>query len=312
MKRTFIIIGAVLVSILSLVAIPTGVGATTVITAPTAVQAVQAVTGAEAAVQASSANTAYVTPVVNTSSTGVVTSPSSSIGVVLPSADRAPMSLVQGISVFSAPLVSGVVQTANNGYQVSQVISSASAPSAYSYKLKLPTGYSPYIQRNGSVVIEADSVVMSGSAPAKATTLGFIDPAWAKDANGVSVPSSYSIQGDVITQHVNLRGVTAYPVVADPKVTFGWVIYAFFSKTDLQNWLFSALFDSIGAAAGIACGYLTLVAAPAGATCAILVVFFWDYFHHLFDTAIGRNGGIVLEFTYVGSYVGYLYAGSWS
>lgn len=43
-------------------------------------------------------------------------------------------------------------------------------------------------------------------------------PPWALDANGAAVPTTYSIDGNVLVQHVEHAGA-AYPVVADP--TFG-------------------------------------------------------------------------------------------
>ncbi len=45
---------------------------------------------------------------------------------------------------------------------------------------------------------------------------------WAYDARGVPVPTNYRIEGTTIVQTVDHRGV-AYPVVADPKFTWGWV-----------------------------------------------------------------------------------------
>ena len=46
--------------------------------------------------------------------------------------------------------------------------------------------------------------------------LGGIATPWAKDANGKSVPTSYSIDGNKLTQHVSFDSTTAFPVVADP------------------------------------------------------------------------------------------------
>jgi hypothetical protein len=40
---------------------------------------------------------------------------------------------------------------------------------------------------------------------------------WAKDANGKNLPTSYSVSGDVVTQHVDPKGA-AFPVVADPRL----------------------------------------------------------------------------------------------
>lgn len=44
------------------------------------------------------------------------------------------------------------------------------------------------------------------------------EPAWAKDAAGVSVPAHYTVEGNTLTQVVQHRGASdvSYPVVADP------------------------------------------------------------------------------------------------
>lgn len=47
--------------------------------------------------------------------------------------------------------------------------------------------------------------------------IGIIDAAWAKDANGASVPTYFEAEDNVLTQVVQHRsGEFAYPVVADP------------------------------------------------------------------------------------------------
>lgn len=46
--------------------------------------------------------------------------------------------------------------------------------------------------------------------------LGVIQPAWAVDANGASVPTSYRVDGATLVQSVALTSATAFPVIADP------------------------------------------------------------------------------------------------
>lgn len=54
-------------------------------------------------------------------------------------------------------------------------------------------------------------------------SLGTIDPAWARDAAGRSVPTRYEINGNVLTQIVDRRaGDFAYPIVADPSWSDIW------------------------------------------------------------------------------------------
>ncbi|MFD7904211.1 hypothetical protein ACFV4G_18425 [Kitasatospora sp. NPDC059747] len=49
-----------------------------------------------------------------------------------------------------------------------------------------------------------------------------ISAPWAYDANGRALPTSYSVDGGTVTQHVDTRGA-AFPVVADPHYTWGWI-----------------------------------------------------------------------------------------
>lgn len=49
--------------------------------------------------------------------------------------------------------------------------------------------------------------------------MGVIAPAWAKDANGNSVNTSYIINGNTLTQSVEFDENSAFPIVADPTTT---------------------------------------------------------------------------------------------
>jgi hypothetical protein len=44
---------------------------------------------------------------------------------------------------------------------------------------------------------------------------------WAKDAHGVSLPTSYRIEGSTLVQTVDTAGAV-FPVAADPKVVYSW------------------------------------------------------------------------------------------
>ncbi len=49
-----------------------------------------------------------------------------------------------------------------------------------------------------------------------------VAPAWALDASGQPVPTRYRIEGTTLVQVIDHHGA-AYPVVGDPKYTWGWV-----------------------------------------------------------------------------------------
>lgn len=53
-------------------------------------------------------------------------------------------------------------------------------------------------------------------------TVATVNPAWAVDANGKPVETRYELDGTVLTQVIVTDENTAFPVVADPSVSFWW------------------------------------------------------------------------------------------
>jgi hypothetical protein len=201
-----------------------------------------------------------------------------------------------------------VVSPTVGGLQVAQDILGPTAPSTFKYKLTLPDNYKPVQQSNKMIALTS----AKGTDPLSATnTIGFVEPAWAVDANGAPVPTSYSVSGKTITQTVNTAGVKAWPVVADPTVSFGWVIYVHWFHKEVGSILLQAFFAGIGAAAAAACtlisvGFLVPV-------CLFLFGFATAAVVAQFNTAYSRGGGIVWEFLWTGSPYGTMYVGdNWS
>ncbi|QNA75380.1 hypothetical protein C8250_028945 [Streptomyces sp. So13.3] len=100
-----------------------------------------------------------------------------------------------------------VQATEDGGVRMMTVIDSASAPTDYAYKMSVPGGSHVEITADGAAaVLDQDGQLITA-----------VDPAWAKDANGTAVKTSFSTDGTTLTQHVDhaVPGV-AYPVVADP------------------------------------------------------------------------------------------------
>jgi hypothetical protein len=92
----------------------------------------------------------------------------------------------------------------NAGYAV---ITGASAPTDYRFLFTV-NGKPATLKLNAT-----GGVDVYNSAGA---IVNMIVPAWAKDANGAAVPTSYSVAGNILTQRVEHAGA-AYPVVADPR-----------------------------------------------------------------------------------------------
>ncbi len=251
------------------------------------------------------------TPAVSTSSTGDVSAVSpqgTNIGIKLPATPKT-KSTVMGAAVLSSadPSVA-VVGSTTGGVQVSQDILSPSAPTSYSYRLSLPVGYRLVPQPNGTVAIMTGS---GDAAPGPANTIGWIDQAWAVDANGVPVSTTYSVRDKTLTQTVSYTSTTAFPVVADPTVSFGWLVYVHWYHSEVAEISWLGYFTGAATIMGWAC---TKIPIPwVDLACAVYVAVFFAYAFNWMQTAYQRGGGLVIEFVYGGSYWGHMYVGdNWS
>ncbi len=100
-----------------------------------------------------------------------------------------------------------VQATDNGGLRMMTVIDGPDAPEDYTYGVDLPSGGSVAINPDGTASVRA----------ADSTAVAVVQAPWARDANGVSVPTSFSTDGRSLTQHISFRGRgVAYPVTADP------------------------------------------------------------------------------------------------
>jgi len=78
--------------------------------------------------------------------------------------------------------------------------------------------------------------------------LGHLDKPWARDATGKALPTTFSVAGQTVTQHVDKTGAQ-FPVTADPHFTWGWITgTVYFSKSETIKAAGSAAFiAAIGA-----------------------------------------------------------------
>lgn len=116
--------------------------------------------------------------------------------------------------------------------RVMAVLPDASQTSA-NFALTIPAGAKVEKHDDGTVVIAREfKVGIQDYLEVYAT----IEAPWAVDAAGTSLPTSYTVNGNVLTQNVDTAGAT-FPVVADPTTAvFGWylgpVVYITFSRAD--------------------------------------------------------------------------------
>jgi len=165
---------------------------------------------------------------------------------------------------------------------------------AVSYPLGLPAGAEVKALTDGSMVMTrkvTDPNHVVG-------VFGTIAAPWAVDAKGKNLPTSYSYHNGVLTQHVDLAGA-AYPVVADPFVTFGPLsFWVHLDPTDQR-----AL--TLGGAAGAAAmgGLICVELGPGAAVCAVGAAVVGGILASYISDKFTPNCTLVVEYSYLGGFI---------
>lgn len=146
----------------------------------------------------------------------------------------------------------------NAGYVV---IQGSDAPLEYAFDVFVD-GAPATLTQDGSGAIQVSA---ADGSPAN-----IISPAWALDARGEMVPTSYRVEGNVIYQSVDHREAS-YPVVADPRVACDaiWCTLEF-NKSETQT-----ASETAGGAAAVLCGGAALLNAAVGFVCGAWGAAFW-------------------------------------
>ncbi len=97
-----------------------------------------------------------------------------------------------------------IQDTGDGTFRALMHIESAAAPTEYRFELGEGVELIP-LEDGGVTARDAAGDIM-----------GTFEPAWALDANGAAVPTSYTIEGSTLVQSVRRTSATAFPVVADP------------------------------------------------------------------------------------------------
>lgn len=90
--------------------------------------------------------------------------------------------------------------------------------SAHAFTYQVGEGITPRLRADGGVDLLME---LNGAA----ITIGQIAKPWAVDADGLPVATRYAVSGSDVTQIVTTTDSTAYPVVADPLLTYGFGVY---------------------------------------------------------------------------------------
>ncbi|MFI9269779.1 hypothetical protein ACIGXM_03520 [Kitasatospora sp. NPDC052896] len=136
-----------------------------------------------------------------------------------------------------------VQATTDGGARALVTLKDASAANEQRFNLGLPAGVRLVAAGGGYDLVQ--SVGDGGSL-----VLGHIDAPWAKDATGKSLATTYRLDGTTLVQTVETDKNTAYPVVADPKWTWGYISgTVYFNKHDTGHVAADSAFVAVAFAA---------------------------------------------------------------
>jgi len=153
-------------------------------------------------------------------------------------------------------VVAGLNDQGNNSSFIA--MKDASAPKDYGFTVDEP-GAQLKLESNGAVTITDGS----------GNLINYIDTPWATDAAGNDLSTTFTVDGNTITQHVDTTGAT-FPVVADPQQGCGiGHCSIYFNKSETKDIGSAGLTALGGATAACAFGGAVAVFACAAATASI-------------------------------------------
>jgi hypothetical protein len=170
----------------------------------------------------------------------------------LPGLDTASGALAEdGTIVYPAGAsdVATAIQVQSDGVRIQTVLGSDSSPRTFKYVLG---GATPVVRQDGGVDLVADTP--PGTPRGISKILATVDTPWAVDGSGKDIATHYEVDGATLVQVVDVKDDTVFPVVADPKASFGFGVYFSFNKYEMQ--MLATAVASVGAmAAGMTCAW---------------------------------------------------------
>ena len=164
--------------------------------------------------------------------------------------------------------VDAAVLSENGTVQFVTILNTERAGSTQRYSLDLPAGTHLEAVGSGFFIVDGKAIV------------GVIAAPWAKDASGRSLSTSYTVDGSTLVQHINTQDAQ-YPIVADPKISYGWYVYIRFNPLERRE--ISLAVGAAGGAigSGIICAEggplaVILCGAVGGVAAAVIFEFVYD------------------------------------
>ncbi|UQA95602.1 hypothetical protein [Streptomyces halobius] len=238
------------------------------------------------------------TPDTATGTLKATTDKGSSLGLTLPGA-KAVAGVKAGVGTVvypdAAPHTDLAVQpTTDGGARTLVTLKDAKASTSQRFKLDLPEGTKAVSNGEGGYDLIRKT---QGGEPV--LVVGAIDAPWAKDADGKKVPTAYKLDGNSLIQTIETNETTAFPVVADPEVSFGWNVYYRFSKAEVKKYASKVKYASGGAAL---CGFLGVPAAAVA--CGVVAGGILTHFQGVWSSAARYNKCVEVKVGYTGIYGG--------
>ena len=129
--------------------------------------------------------------------------------------------------------VTTAIQAQADGVRVQTISNGAGDPSSFKYAVG---GATPILRADGGV-----DLVSRAQGPTQLTKIvGGIATPWAVDANGASVGTHYTVEGDSLIQVLDVNASTVYPVVADPKFSLGVGLYVSLNTIEVRTFATAA------------------------------------------------------------------------
>ncbi|MDN3028198.1 hypothetical protein [Streptomyces sp. S.PB5] len=161
------------------------------------------------------------------------------VALTLPATGAKRQSSTADTSVFAGNDVSvtaAAQATTDGGFRALFTLGNADAPRQQSFTLSLLDGATIRQTAEGGLAV----------FNASGTVIGGLETPWAKDADGKAVPTSYTVDGNTVTQTVAPNADTAFPVVADPKWTWGIISgTVYFNKKETSHLAANAGFVAV-------------------------------------------------------------------
>ena len=205
--------------------------------------------------------------------------PSSAIRIHIDGSTGTVTSALGKVAITATDARDSVVRSQQDGIQALTVLRQGQTTATFA--IQLPSGAK--MEQSGAGL----NIVSSHGA-----TVGKINAPWAVDAAGKRLPTNYTVANGTLVQHVDTAGA-AYPVVADPWISYGWYVYANFSPGDVR-WLagYADYFQLTTAACS------ALGPTPWAVGCALVVGWASINIGHMFKDAAARGQCVDFKFTY--------------